>query len=217
MKVTFRAPPVLGPPPPGASLFREATATPGHVLRAFDYAKCIKTTPSVIWGQCAGEAESVETLSSSAGAFFYPVVGDSPWSYYFYDFGTAIEPNISWVGYHTNGLYCRAPDPSACGAWDAPITFVWQGTRPVQANAQGNLVEAYPPSATAEVGLWADYVWEEAQVDRSVDGQGHEHFRARGTNVWHRDRLQDSELRLPPAPASATPRRSSATATTPRP
>ena len=64
-------------------------------------------------------------------------------------------------------------------------------------NLQGNVVEAYPPGGTAEVGLWADVVYEEARVTRSVDGSG-EHFRAFGTNVWRRERLTDSEFRLRP-------------------
>ena len=50
---------MLGPPPPGGSLFRPATTTPGHVLRERDYARCLQDTPSVIWGECPGEAESV--------------------------------------------------------------------------------------------------------------------------------------------------------------
>ena len=33
MSVAFEGPPELGPPPPGGSLFRPATTTPGHVLR----------------------------------------------------------------------------------------------------------------------------------------------------------------------------------------
>jgi YD repeat-containing protein len=46
------------------------------------------------------------------------------------------------------------------------------------------------------VGLWADVVYEEARVERSVDGEGREHFRALGTNVWKRERLLDSEFAL---------------------
>ena len=136
--------------------------------------------------------------SSSLGAFAFPVVGDSPWSYYKFNYGTALDPAIGWVKYHTNGMTCPRPDPSACAAWDAPITFVWQGTRPVMANLQGNVVEAYPPGGAAEVGVWADVVYEEARVTRTVDGQGREHFRALGTNAWRRERLTDSEIRLRP-------------------
>jgi hypothetical protein len=68
----------------------------------------------------------------------------------------------------------------------------------VVASLQGNVVEAYPPGAGAEVGLWADVVYEEAEVSRTVDDQGREHFRARGTNAWRRERLTDSDFRLRP-------------------
>ena len=198
MKVAYEGPPELGPPPPGGSLFRGITQTPGHVLRAQDYGRCLETTHSVIWGQCPGEAEGVETRSSSAGASVFPVVGDSPWSYYKFSYGTTLDPAVGWIKYHTNGMSCRHPDPGSCLAWDAPITLVWQGTRPVMANLQGNVVEAYAPGETAEVGAWADVLWEEAAVTRTVDAQGRDRFSAKGTNVWRRDRLTDSEIRLRP-------------------
>jgi RHS repeat-associated protein len=204
MRVAYEGPPELGPPPPGGSLFRGVTQTPGHVLRAQDYGRCLETTPSVLWGQCPGEAESVETRSSSVGVSVFPVVGDSPWSYYKFNYGTTLDPSIAWIKYHTNGMSCRHPDPSSCLAWDAPITFVWQGTRPVMANLQGNVVEAYPPGGVAEVGLWADVLWEEADVTRTVDAQGRERFRAKGTNVWRRDRLTDSEIALRPLSAGTS-------------
>ena len=56
LKVAYEGPPELMPLPAGHSYLRTATSTPGHVLRAFDYAKCIESTPSVIWGECAGES-----------------------------------------------------------------------------------------------------------------------------------------------------------------
>jgi RHS repeat-associated protein len=197
MSAAYEGPPELGPAPPGGILFRnEPTNTPGHVLRARDYARCVETSPSVIWGQCPREAESVSTRSSSIGAFVYPMTGDSPWSYYKFNFGTTLDPTEWWVKYHTNGLYCPRPTLSECAGWDAPITFVWQGTRPVQANLLGNVIEAYPPGGTAEVGIWADVVYEEARVERNVDGEGREHFRALGTNVWKRERLLDSAFAL---------------------
>ena len=198
MSVSFEGPPKLSTPVPGVSLMRPATTTPGHVLRERDYARCLETTPSVVWGQCPGEAESVVVASSSRGASVYPVLGDSPSSYYRFNFGTTLNPAIGWVRYLTNGFYCPKPEPSACKAWDAPQTLVWQGTRPVFSNLQGNVVEAYPPGGGAEVGLWADVVYEEARVTRTVDADGGEHFRAFGANVWRRERLTDSELRLRP-------------------
>ena len=199
MQARYRPLPQLAPPPPGGSLFRPANATPGHVLRAEDYLRCSAAHPSVVWGACGpGEGEGVATRSSTAGAFFYPIVGDSPWSYYYFDYGTTADPQLTWVGYHTNGMYCPRPSPSACQAWDAPQTFVWQGTRPVTVNAPGNLVEAYPPGASAEVGLWADVVYEEARVERSVDAGGRAHYRALGTNRWRRAHLQDSRFALRP-------------------
>jgi RHS repeat-associated protein len=196
--VAFEGPPELGPPPAGGSLFREATETPGHVLRLSDYERCVETNPSVIWGECPGEDLGVRTRSSSLGAFVYPVVGDSPWSYYKFNWGTDLEPTFSWIKYHTNGLFCPSPYPSTCTAWDAPQTLVWQGTRATQSNLLGNMIEAYPPGGTAEVGLWADVVYEEATVKKTVDGEGHEHFKALGTNVWKRERLLDSEFALSP-------------------
>jgi RHS repeat-associated protein len=198
MSVSFEGVPVLGPPPKGWSLYRGVTETPGHVLRAEDYVRCSKEAPSVIWGQCPGEALAVQMASSSLGAFAYPVVGDSPWSYYKFNYGTKLDPGVGWVEYHTDGLACPAERPGDCAAFDSPQTLTWQGTRPVVANLQGNVVEAYPPGATAEVGVWADVVYEEAQVSRSVDGKGREHFGATGTNVWRRERLSDSEIRLRP-------------------
>ena len=65
-------------------------------------------------------------------------------------------------------------------------------------NRAGNLVEAYSPGASAEVGLWADVVYEEARLERSVDSGGKEHFRAKGTNQWRREHLQDSVFDLAP-------------------
>ena len=195
IRVAYRPLPVLGTPPAGGSLLRGATTTAGHVLRPHDYETCLSRAPSVIWGDCPGEAESVVTLSSSFGAFAYPVVGDSPWSLYYYDFGTTLEPNASWVAYHTDGLYCPNPSPSACFA-DGPQTLVWQGTRSVRTNLRGNLIEAYALGATAEVVAWADVLWEEARVESSTDSSGTEHFGAVGTNQWHRERLFDSDIAL---------------------
>ncbi len=195
-QVAFRGPPELGPVAPGSSLYREATTTPGHVLRSHDYQSCVATHPSVIWGQCANEAEVAVTRSSSAGAFFYPIVGDSPWSYYFYDFGTTVDPGISWVAYHTNGLTCPHPDVTACAGHDQPLTLVWQGPGGGRVNDQGNLVEAYAPGDRAALDLWADVVYEEAAVTRTEDAQGQEHFSVTGTNVWRRERLLDSEFTL---------------------
>ena len=195
IRVAYRPLPVLGTPPAGGSLLRGATTTPGHVVRPHDYETCLSRAPSVIWGDCPGEAESVVTLSSSFGAFAYPVVGDSPWSLYYYDFGTTLEPNASWVAYHTDGFYCPNPSPSACFA-DGPLTLVWQGTRAVRTNLRGNLIEAYPLGATAEVVAWADVLWEDARVDSSTDSSGTEHFGAVGTNQWHRERLFDSDIAL---------------------
>ena len=131
VRVAYRPSPVLGPVPQGFSLYRPANTTPGHVLRLRDYAACVARTPSVIWGDCAGEAETVVTRSSTRGVSVYPVVGDSPWSYYFYDVGGVYNPDpVTWVGYHTDGYYCPAPTPSSCQAWDAPQMLSWQGTRP---------------------------------------------------------------------------------------
>ena len=74
------------------------------------------------------------------------MLGDSPWSYYKFNYGTALDPAIRWVKYHTNGMSCPQPGSRAsASAGTRPITFVWQGTRPVMANLQGNVVEAYPP------------------------------------------------------------------------
>jgi RHS repeat-associated protein len=196
LKVAYEGPPELMPLPAGHSYLRTATSTPGRVLRAFDYAKCIESTPSVIWGECAGEADGVQARSSSAGAFFFPVVGDSPLSYYKFNVGTLSTPVVGWVKYSTNGVWCPNPDPKYCADRDVPVTWVWQGTRPVLVNAQGNLVEAYPPGDTAEAGFWADVVYEEARVERRVGAGGREYFRAKGTNVWKRERLPDSELSL---------------------
>jgi YD repeat-containing protein len=126
------------------------------------------------------------------------MTGDSPWSYYKFNLGTPQDPTMWWIKYHTNGQYCPSPTVSDCAGWDAPMTFVWQGTRPVQANDLGNAVEAYPLGGTAEVGLWADVVYEEARVERRVDSSGKEHFKAKGTNAWKRERLLDSEFSLSP-------------------
>jgi RHS repeat-associated protein len=196
LKATYEGPPELGPPPAGGSLFRGATSTPGHVLRARDYARCVEAAPSVIWGECEGEDTEAVTLSSSIGGFFYPITGDSPWSYYTFDFGTEMTPDAASVKYHTDGMWCRSPNPADCGS-AAPITLIWQGTRPKTANFLGSFIEAYPVGGTAEVGVWADVVYEEAKVTRTVDAAG-EHFRAEGTNVWKRERLLDSVFRLTP-------------------
>ena len=198
LRVAYEGPPEPGPLPPNASRLRETTATPGHVLRARDYSRCLETAPSVIWGECAGEAESVETRSSSAGAFVFPVVGDSTWSYYKFTWSTLRTPSIGWVKYHTNGFYCPSPDPSSCAVWKTPLSLVWQGSRPIQANLRGDFIEAYPPGGTAEAGFWADVFYEEARVERTVEKSGKEHFRAFGTNVWKRERLMDSEFELAP-------------------
>ena len=46
------------------------------------------------------------------------------------------------------------------------------GTRGVQATRLGNIVEAYPPGGEAQVGFWADVVYEGARVERTVDSGG---------------------------------------------
>jgi len=127
--VKYRPDPIQAPPPPGWSLLRGPTTTPGRVLKPKDYLRCIETTPSVLYGECPGEAASVTVRSSTVGAFAYPLVGDSHYSDFYFDIGTPITPNVTWVSYGTSGWVCHAPDPEACGhAGRAPV--VWVSTGP---------------------------------------------------------------------------------------
>ncbi|MGD8895882.1 MAG: transglutaminase domain-containing protein, partial [Acidobacteriota bacterium] len=198
LQVSFRPDPVLGPVAPGSSHYREATTTPGHVLNYEDYTRCTAIHPSVIWGQCPDEAETAVARSSASAAGFALIVGDSPWSYYYYDYGTTHVPDVLWIAPHTNGFTCPRPDPSACAGWDQPLTLVWQGPGGGSQDSRGNLMEAYAPGSRADLDLWADVVYEEAEVTRTVDGEGEEHFRVTGTNRWRRERLLDSEFELRP-------------------
>ena len=165
MSVAFEGPPELGPPPPGGSLFRAATTTPGHVLRESDYARCQRDDALGHLGPVPGRGRGRDDhpiveprrvrLSRSSGTAPGATTSST----------TARPSSPRSGGSSTTRTACRVPGPmpSACAAWDAPITFVWQGTRPVMANLQGNVVEAYPPGSAAEVGVWADVLYEEAE------------------------------------------------------
>ena len=74
MSVAYEGPPELGPPPPGGSLFRGATQTPGHVLRE----QRLRAVPRDDTRRSSGASarakpSGVETRSSSLGAFAFPV------------------------------------------------------------------------------------------------------------------------------------------------
>ena len=93
--------------PPGFSRLREVTTTPGTILTLPAYVKCIETHPSVSQGECEGEVAEAIQKSSPQGAFFYPVLGDSPFSVYLYAIGTPITPDVLGVRFLTAGG-CRS-------------------------------------------------------------------------------------------------------------
>jgi RHS repeat-associated protein len=182
------------------SHLRPPTTTPGHVLKPADYTRCAQLTPRVLYGQCSGEAEEVVVNSSAFGAFAYPLLGDSPGSFYKYEAtSVAQEDAVIPLQYGTWGQVCNSPDREDCGVrglqpWEA----VDHGTRPFRVNSLGNLIEAYPTGGVADLTVWADVLYEEVRlVPEERPGQS-TRYRAEGTNVYRREVLTSSEFRLTP-------------------
>ncbi|HZM52338.1 MAG TPA: transglutaminase-like domain-containing protein, partial [Vicinamibacteria bacterium] len=142
----YRPDPVPNDPPAGWVRMRPATTTPGRILKVSDYLGCLATTANPIWGECTGEASSQVVMSSPNGAYAYAALGDSPFSYYYFDIKNDRDESFGFTAYPTNGFNCHGPDPSACGG-DAPADpIVSMGQRTRVTNRLGNQVEAYPPS-----------------------------------------------------------------------
>jgi len=199
IRIAFRPPPTLIPAPPGKSLLRGPTTTPGHILKPADYERCVAQSPSVVYGQCPGEAEAVVQRSSSLGVDAYPLLGDSPFSLYYYDFGTVGTPPLAYVAYPTTGFVCHNPDPTRCGfGGGQPVLWPLAGTRGTLANSLGNHIEAYAPGGQGLVGLWSDAIYEGVRIEKTTDAKGKDHFKAFGTNTWERKHLEDTHFALTP-------------------
>ena len=212
VRFTYRPPPVQMPPPEGMSLTRPATTTPGRVLTTAAYQQCLAVHLQPHYGECEGEASSVLVRSTHLGAFAYAAIGDSPWSAYYFDVATELDP-VGWTAFATSAYVCAFPDVSQCEGSQAPYEpYVVTGLRPVRVNRLGNFTEAYPPDGEGLFRMWADAVSEKERVTRVVDPDGTEHFIPTGTNEWRRERLLDSEVHLRPetegtgvSPEVATP------------
>ncbi len=188
--------PTIGTPPDGWSLFREeATQTPGKVLKPADHRKCIEADASPGLGDCAGEAADVTVRSSPVGAIAYAVVGDSPYSRYDYDIGTAAEQKRLVVSYGTVGWLCGSPRRTDCSNVDEPTTIVINGTRPRRVNRHNDFIEAYKVGTTGDVTVWATSIEEGNTIykDGDPDEDG-PNFRTRGNNTYKRKRLEDSRF-----------------------
>src|SRR6266545_912239 len=193
LRFAYQPPPVLGTPPPGWVLARPATATPGKLLKARDYALCQEKTPVVRWGECPGEAEIQEVPSSSRGAFVYPIVGDSPFSTYKFWIGTDLVPEAGWILYTLWGFICTP----TCGQGGLePLVFTEAFGRPILVSANGDLIEAYPPGSSSEVGFASEALYEGYVLERFEDDQGQPFYLARGDNTWTREPLDDSTFSL---------------------
>ena len=194
VRFVYRPDPVPNDPPTGWVRMRPGTTTPGRVLKVSDYLSCLATTANPIWGECAGEAAAQTVRSSPSGVYAYAALGDSPLSYYYFDIKNDRDENLTFVAYPTNGLACRATDPSACGG-DVPTNpIVSMGQRGRVTNRLGNAVEAYAPESTANFDLWVDQLSED--VEAYLDSEGN--YTVRGTNQWRRERLLDSVFTMQP-------------------
>ena len=223
MSVAFEGPPELGPAAPG----REPLPAGHHDARpraAGERLRAVRAeTPRRSSGASApGEAESVvdalvERSARSCSRWSATAPGATTSS----TTARPSSPRPAVVKYHTNGFSCPRPEPERLRPGTRPQTLVWQGTRPVTVNLQGNLVEAYPPRGAAEVRPVGRRRLRGGPRRRERSTGRAEHFRALGTNVWRRERLADSEIRLRPlSPGTACRRerpRTSATAATRRP
>jgi RHS repeat-associated protein len=190
----YKAPPAQRDAPQGWSWLRPPNLTPGHVLAPKAYNACIAEHSTVIWGQCAGEAEVVTVNSHLNGAFTYAVLGDSPGSHYNYEAGTLERPDEVKLPFRTWGWACHDPNPEVCGfVGQQPLTLVFAAGRPVHVNALGNLIEAYRVGERGPLGFTAEALYEKERIVKETAGGG-VRYRAEGTNQWRRERLFDSQF-----------------------
>ena len=113
-------PPKLAAPPEGYQLIRDPTSTPGKLLKPADYRKCIEADASPGQGDCAGETGVATIHSSSTGAHAYAVVGDSLYSLYEYDIGSAQQPKQVVATFATGGMLSAAPRKSPAPTGKSP-------------------------------------------------------------------------------------------------
>jgi RHS repeat-associated protein len=198
IRIAFRPPIEQAVPPPGTSLMRGPTTTPGGVLTPAAFEACLAETHEIIKGQCPGEEPEVTIGSSSSGVYAYPVLGDSPYSWYYFTIGRPVAPDLIRVWYGTTGLLCYSPNLSDCPNASQPAAWAYAGARYMMANALGNMVEAYPPEGEATLGFWAHTVYEKERIVPRVDDEGATYFTAEGTNDWVREALDDSDFELTP-------------------
>ena len=117
--------------------------------------------------------------SSSLGAVVYPVVGDSPWSYYYFDYGTTIEPASPGSPTTPTASPARRPTRAPAGLGRAADPRL-AGHAARARQPSGQLRRGVPAGRAAELGAWADVVYEEArvtQVDEGTSTSGPRHQR----------------------------------------
>src|SRR5262249_10368557 len=178
---------------------REATDSPGSLLKPKDLETCLKTVIAPQQGSCAGEAAEVTVPSRSLGdASAYAFVGGSPSSNYFFRWEGPLGEHGS-VKFSTGGFTCKGwPACTVPYAFPA-FPVVSATTRLYVGNRLGNIVEAYTLRGDADASFSASLLWEKNRVVTSVDGSGKTHYLAKGTNEWVREPLATSLFELTPA------------------
>ena len=151
MRVAYGPLPVLGPPPAGRqpAAGRRHDDTRPRAARRATTRRASPATPSVIWGECPGEAESVVTRSSSFGAFAYPGRRRQPLELLLLRLRHGARRRAR-AGSRTTRTASTVPSPSPTSLrrWDAPQTLVWQGTRAALREPPGQPRRGLPPGAT---------------------------------------------------------------------
>ena len=204
VRYTYRPPAVAVPAPEGFVRMRPANDTPSWLLSGKDYRTCTQVHPIPLTGQCAGQKATLAVPTSWRGAEAFVAIGDSPYSHYFFDAATDLEP-IGWATVSTNGWVCPVGAPPSCTNGAPPPPMIASGLRLFRANELGNVVEAYPLSGSASMTFWADAISEIERVVAVVDPEGNTRYKVYGTNKWRRERLSDSTIALEPLTPGTVP------------
>ncbi|MEO8359209.1 MAG: DUF6531 domain-containing protein, partial [Vicinamibacteria bacterium] len=200
--VRYRPAPVQLTPPAGWSVRFPANTSPATLLNFADYTQCIKTIPTPLPGECAGEAQEVVDISGPFGAGVVIFLGESPYSLYTFDAGTVSSPGLLTLRLSTGAWLCSGTHCSLNAPPDGMI--VQQGRRPSPTNESGSAIEAYPPGAVAQMTFGATVLFQEARAEPEVDAHGVMHYRARALPKWTRRRLTNSEFALEPRTPGTT-------------
>jgi RHS repeat-associated protein len=177
---------------------RDATDSPGTVLKPKDFETCRAKDPDPQQGECEGEAPALTIPTHSLGdASVYAFLGGSSNSYYYFDIEGPLGEK-GWVRYGSGGMVCN-PWPSCQAKWAFPATpIVNYQTRLFLSNGRGDIVEAYPLGGDADAAFHASVLWEKNRVETREIGGVTRYF-ALGTNEWVREPLNTSLIELTPS------------------